>query len=138
MEAETTPVTCLDTSALIDAMRNQPEARRAVEEAAETGVVTTEVNVYELFVGAHRAGRMVASEVERIRRGLDEIEVLNLVRPASIRAAALTSALRSRGGAVGVLDVLVAAIALVHGVTRILTRDVADFRRIPGLHVETY
>ncbi len=138
MEEEAPPVTCLDTSVLIDAMRNRPEARTAIEAASEAGIVTTEVNVYELYVGAHRAGRMVEPEIRRMARGLDEIEILALVRPATIRAAALTSLLRSRGGTVGVLDVLIAAIALVHGVTRILTRDVADFRRIPGVRVDTY
>ncbi len=138
MEEETSQVTCLDTSVLIDAMRGQPEARRAVEAASEAGIATTEVNVYELYVGAHRAGLPSEPEIQRIRRGLDEIEVLPLGRPASFRAAALTSLLRSRGAEVGVLDVLIAAIGLAHGVTRILTRDVADFRRIPGIRVDAY
>lgn len=138
MEEKAPEVTCLDTSVLIDAMRDRSEARRAVEAAAEAGIATTEVNVYELYVGAHRTGRPAEPEIQRIGRGLDEIEVLPLVRLASFRAAALTSLLRSRGGDVGVLDVLIAAIALAHGVTRILTRDVADFHRIPGLRVDTY
>ena len=135
---EAPSVTCLDTSVLIDAMRNDAEARRAVEVAANDGIVTTEVNVYELYVGAHRDGRPAEREIRGIERGLNEVEVLPLVRPASVRAAALTSLLRSRGQEVGILDVLVAAIALAHGVTRILTRDVAEFRRIPGVRVETY
>lgn len=138
MEEETLQVTCLDTSVLIDAMRNRPEARQAVEAASESGIATTEVNVYELYVGAHRDGRPVEPEIRGMVQSLAEIEVLPLVRPASVRAAALTSLLRSRGHAVGTLDVLVAAIALVHGITRILTRDVADFRRIPGLRVDSY
>jgi len=138
MEEEALRVTCLDTSVLIDAMRGQPEARQAVEAASESGIATTEVNVYELYVGAHRDGRPVESEIRGIGRSLAEIEVLPLVRPASLRAAALTSLLRSRGQGVGTLDVLIAGIALVHGITRILTRDVADFRRIPGLRVDPY
>jgi len=138
MEEEAPAVTCLDTSVLIDAMRDRPEARRAVEAASESGIATTEVNVYELYVGAHRDGHLVQREIQGIERSLAEIEVLPLVRPASVRAAALTSLLRSRGQGVGTLDVLIAAIALVHGITRILTRDVADFRRIPGLRVDSY
>jgi predicted nucleic acid-binding protein len=138
MEEEAPPVTCLDTSVLIDAMRNEPKARRAVEAASESGIATTEVNVYELYVGAHRDGRPVEPEIRGIGRSLTEIEVLPFVRPASVRAAALTSLLRSRGQEVGTLDVLIAAITLVHGITRILTRNVADFRRIPGLRVDSY
>ena len=64
--------------------------------------------------------------------------ILPFIRGASVRAAALTSLLRSRGRAVGTLDLLIAAIALTHGVTRVLTRDERDFSRIPGIRVETY
>ncbi len=138
MEEEAARVTCLDTSVLIDAMRNDADARAAVEAAAEGGIVTTEVTVYELYVGAHHDGRPVERAIQGIERGLSEVEILPLVRPAAIRAASMTSLLRSRGSEVGTLDVLIAAIALVHGVTRVLTRDADDFSRIPGIRVETY
>ncbi len=138
MEEEASRVTCLDTAALIDAMRNEPRARAAVEAAADGGIVTTEVNVYELYAGAHREGRPVEPEIRAIERAIGEVEVLPFIRGASVRAAALTSLLRSRGRAVGTLDLLIAAIALTHGVTRVLTRDERDFSRIPGIRVETY
>lgn len=138
MEEEAPRVTCLDTSVLIDAMRNEPRARAAVEAAAADGIATTEVNVYELLVGAHREGRPVDRDLQGIARALTEIEVLPLVRPATIRAAALASLLRSQGREVGTLDLLIAAIALAHGVSRVLTQDTRDFGRIPGIHVETY
>ncbi len=138
MEEETSRVTCLDTSILIDAMRGDARARAAVEAAAEEGIVTTEVNVYELYVGAHREGRPMEEDLRGVERGLSEIEILPLVRPATIRAAAMTSLLRSRGREIGTLDILIAAIALAHGVTRVLTRDARDFGRIPGIRAETY
>lgn len=138
MEEEASRVTCLDTSVLIDAMRNDASARAALEAAAENGIVTTEVNVYELYVGAHREGRPMEQDLRGIERGLSEIEILPLVRPATLRAAAMTSLLRSQGREVGTLDVLIAAIALAHDVRKVLTRDVRDFGRIPGIQVETY
>jgi len=64
--------------------------------------------------------------------------VLPLNRRASIRGAEIASLLRSRGQDVGGLDVLIAAIAMSHGINTIVTEDADDFRRIPGLHVETY
>ena len=138
MEEETPRVTCLDTAVLIDAMRDDARARAAVQAAAEDGVVTTEVNVYELYVGAHREGRPMERDIRGIERALSEVEILPLIRPATMRAAALTSYLRSQGEEVGALDVIIAAIALTHGVTRVLTRDAGDFGRIPGISVETY
>jgi tRNA(fMet)-specific endonuclease VapC len=119
-------------------MRNDARARAAVETAAEGGIVTTEVNVYELYVGAHREGRPMEKDIRGIERALSEIEILPLVRPATIRAAAMTSLMRSQGREVGTLDTLIASIALAHGVTKVLTHDVRDFSRIPGIRVETY
>jgi len=131
-------VKCLDTSILIDAMKDRPGARRAVEAAAEGGVATTEINVFEVYVGAYREGRPIPREIQAIERGLGGIDVLPLTRSATLRAASLTSLLRSRGQKVGTLDVLVAGIAMAHDIDTILTSDDRHFGRIPGIRVETY
>ena len=129
---------CLDTSILIDAMKDRPGARRAVEAAAEGGVATTEINVFEVYVGAYREGRSIPREIQAIERGLGGIDVLPLTRSATLRAASLTSLLRSRGQEVGTLDVLVAGIAMAHDIDTIVTSDDRHFGRIPGIRVETY
>lgn len=129
---------CLDTSLLIDLTRDRPGATRAAEAAEAQGAVTTEVNAFELYVGAHRQGRPVEREMATVEQVLRRIDVLPLTRQASRRGAEIASALRSRGRQVGVLDVLIAAIALVHGVDTIVTENAEHFGRIPGLRVETY
>ena len=68
-------------------------------------------------------------------RGLD---LLPLTRAAALKGAAIVSLLRSQGQDIGALDVLIAAIALTHGVDTIVTKDAAHFRRVPGIRVETY
>ncbi|MEK6810639.1 MAG: type II toxin-antitoxin system VapC family toxin [Candidatus Thermoplasmatota archaeon] len=129
---------CLDRSVLIDLTRDLPSAVQAVGEALAGGAVTTEVNAFELYSGAHERGRQVPRDLAAVERILRRVDVLPLNRRASIRGAEIASLLRSRGQDVGGLDVLIAAIAMSHGINTIVTEDADDFRRIPGLHVETY
>ncbi len=129
---------CLDTSVLIDLMRRRPGAVDAVERALEDGAVTTELNAFELYAGAHDDGRPVDEAMVAIARVLRRMDVLPLSRQASLRAAAILSLLRSRGQDIGTLDTLIAAIALVHGIDTIVTDNADHFRRVPGLKVETY
>ena len=138
METGEEVMKCLDTSVLIDLTRDVPSAVRAVEEAIVGGAVTTEVNAFELYAGAHERGRPVPRDLDAVERVLRRIDILPLNRRASLRGAEIASLLRSRGQDIGGLDVLIAAIALSHGIEIIVTEDAADFRRIPGLHVETY
>lgn len=129
---------CLDTSVLIDITRGSSEAQEATEAAIAEGAVTTELNAFELFAGAHHRGLPVRREMEAAGIALRGLEILPLTRVASLKGAAIVSSLRSRGQDIGALDVLVAAIALTHGVDTIVTRDAAHFRRVPGFRVETY
>ncbi len=129
---------CLDTSVLIDLTREVAGAVRAVGEAVKGGAVTTELNAFELYSGAHAGGRPVPRDLDAAERVLRRIDVLPLDRRASLRGAEIASLLRSRGHDVGALDVLIAAIALSHGIDTVVTEDAADFRRIPGVRVETY
>ncbi len=129
---------CLDTPVLIDLTREVAGAVRAVGEAVQGGAVTTELNAFELYSGAHERGRPVLRDLDTVERVLRRIDVLPLDRRASLRGGEIASLLRSRGQDIGGLDVLIAAIALSHGIDTVVTEDAADFRRIPGLRVETY
>lgn len=129
---------CLDTSLLIDITRGGNEAQRAAEAASAEGAVTTELNAFELFTGAHHRGRPIPREMEAAGTALRGLDILPLTRAAALKGAAIVSLLRSRGRDIGALDVLIAAIALTHGVDTIVTKDATHFRRVPGLRVETY
>lgn len=129
---------CLDTSLLIDITRGHRGAQRAAETALLEGAVTTELNAFELFAGAHHQGRPIPREMRAAATALRGLDLLPLTRAAALKGAAIVSLLRSQGQDIGALDVLIAAIALTHGVDTIVTKDAAHFRRVPGLRVETY
>lgn len=106
-------------------------------EAAGEPPATTEVNAFELFAGAHRAGRPDPVKLAQVQRLLSRLDVLILDRGGAVRAAELASRVQATGRTIGVLGILVAGIALASGYDTIVTRD-QDFRRIPGMKVETY
>jgi tRNA(fMet)-specific endonuclease VapC len=62
-----------------------------------------------------------------------EIEVLEF----SEKAATEFQGLRKSASRVGTLDLKIAAIALANG-AKLLSRNLADFRRIPNLEVEDW
>ena len=65
------------------------------------------------------------------------IPSLPLTRPIANRAAHLRSDLAAAGTPIGVYDLLVAATALEHGAT-LVTNNVREFARVPGLVVEDW
>ena len=130
----------LDTTFLVDILRNIPvaiEKLRGLEAAGP--LVTTEVVAYELYLGIQHIGRKRReAEAARIEETLAQTDVLPFDRPSAIRAAELSAELRRRGHTIGILDLLIASTALAHGGEALVTRDAADFQRVPGILVETY
>ena len=61
-------------------------------------------------------------------------QMLPLTAPIAVRAAAIYADLQLRGGLIGDADILIAAMALEHGLA-IATGNIAHFERIPGLQV---
>jgi len=131
---------CLDSAFLVDILRNIPAAIEKLRELeAEGPLFTTEVVAYELYHGIQHLGRKRRdAEAARIEEVLAQTDVLPFDRPSAIRAAELSGELRRRGQTVGLVDLLIASTALAHGSEALVTRDAADFRRVPGIRVETY
>lgn len=129
----------LDTAFLVDVLRRREDARRAIaamEGAGERGT-TTEVNAFELILGAYHRGRLDPKRLAAVETILSRVDVLPLDRNGASRAADLLAKLRAEGKDLGLLDALIAGIALASGCETIVTRD-EGFRRVPGLHVQSY
>lgn len=129
----------LDTTFLVDVLRRREAASRLIlsmEAAGETSA-TTEVNAFELLLGAYRRGRLDRERLKAVEKILTRLEVLPLERSGAARAAEVLSKLRAEGKDIGLLDALVAGIALATGYDTVITRD-EEFRRVPGLRTQTY
>ena len=129
----------IDTHWVIQHLADVPEAHRLLERLAPEGIAISVVTYMEAFEGLAREADPDAA-LARFRALVDTLPVLPLSIDVAERCARLRAALRARGRRVNqrALDLLIAATALEHGLT-LVTRDVADYRDIPGLrlHQET-
>jgi tRNA(fMet)-specific endonuclease VapC len=123
----------IDTSVLIDLERGRVDLESVASLApASISVITTS----ELLHGTHRA---VDARTRERRRGfveqvLDAFEPLPITSAVARTHASIWAAVTSAGTPVDTHDLWIAATALVHGLT-VVTENVRDFSRVPGLDV---
>lgn len=130
------PVYLLDTNILSDLVRN-PQGQIAVRIAkeGEQVICTSIVVAAELRYGANKSDS--ASLARRIDMILSAVEILPLEPPADHRYAQLRHHLSRLGTPIGPNDLLIAAHALAKDLT-VVTANVGEFSRIPGLKVENW
>lgn len=141
--AQTPLMACLDTAILIDAAGRggnqlRARAREKLARLVDEGEVltTTRFTVAELWVGIERAEDREA-EIQAVGRMLRPLIVLDFDEISARVFGRVTARLQAQGTPRGDMDVLIAAVALVHG-ERIVTRNRRHFEAIPGLVVESY
>ena len=126
----------LDTNVLSDLVRNPagPAARR-IAQAGQDRVATSVIVAAELRYGATRKGS--ARLTERVDALLAEIAVLPFAPPTDAAYARIRAALEAAGTPIGGNDLLIAAQALSRGRV-VVTANVREFGRVPGLMVENW
>ena len=127
----------LDTSFLIDLIRQKPEAMVKINVLIEAGIplATTTINILELYRGAFLSAslRDNMQEVQAIQNALIDLTIDDDTYEAF---GALSADLRREGNSIGEFDELIASITLCNdGI--IITRD-RHFLQVPGLKVEMY
>ena len=129
----------IDASILIEAERGrldlEPHVTRHGEEEAFLSVVTAS----ELLHGVHRAARPdVRARRSAFVEGILERFPLLSVDLACARAhAQLWAEMRQAGTLIGAHNLWLAATCVAHGLT-IVTANVREFARVPGLDLEVW
>lgn len=129
-----------DTSFLIDLLREQRRnlsgpAHRKLEAMGESPVRISVFVICELEVGV--ALSRVPEETKRVHLLCQHFEVVYPDgRFATVYGTTLAE-IRRRGQSVSTMDLLVATVTLVENDT-LITRNLKDFQKIPGLQVESY
>jgi predicted nucleic acid-binding protein len=118
----------LDTTVLIDILRNRKDRRRLVFGLANRGdhLTTSAINVGEVY------GGMVASEEQVTEALLSNLEIYPVTAQLAKNAGLLQFAWARKGRTLGLADTLVAATALEYGLT-VMTDNRRDFP-MEGLH----
>ncbi len=126
----------LDTNVLSHLIRHPrgPVAQRLAA-TGDVQVFTSIIVACELRFGACKKGSAVLTE--RVDRLLESIEVAPLEIGVDRIYADIRQALEASGQLIGANDLIIAAHALEQEAT-IITDNVAEFQRVPGLRIENW
>ncbi len=128
----------LDTTFIIHFLKNKQATIEKMRDFSSP-LYTTRLNVFEVLVGIHRKGQdQVETALSAFNMFLEGISILELDQKSTEIGARIYAELDKNGETVQHKDVLIAAIALANGETSIITQNVKDFAKIPGIKVEGY
>lgn len=126
----------LDTNVVSHIVRRPHSAlARRIASLRQDSFAVSIIVAAELRYGAERKGsRRLARQLEAV---LSAIQVLPLDVPADQHYGAIRTELESAGQPIGQNDLLIAAHARALGAT-LVTNNLREFHRIPGLDVEDW
>jgi len=127
----------LDSDICIYAINdNPPEVRRRLEGFTFSVTIVSAIVAAELFAGAAKSARRAKNEMV-LRQFLSRATVLDWPTEAAALYGEIRATLERRGKLIGLFDMLIAAHALARDAT-LITSNVAEFRRVEGLRVESW
>jgi tRNA(fMet)-specific endonuclease VapC len=126
----------LDTNTVAYFFRGEGRIATRLLRASPGEVAIPAIAAYELRLGLARLGN-AARRIEQLEQFLATIRVLPFDDATARVAAAIRVDLERAGQPIGPLDVLIAATAL-HSAGTLVTRNVSEFGRVPGLRVENW
>jgi tRNA(fMet)-specific endonuclease VapC len=130
-------VRCLDTDLLIAILRGKPEAQnKVVELDEEDRAATTAVNVFEVFLGAHRSARK-SENAKEASKLFERLEIIPLDFASSRKAGEISAKLIAKGETIDYRDAMIAGIAIENDLA-LVTRNLSHFERIKGLKLEKW
>lgn len=123
---------CVDTSCIIDFLKNEKEAVNIIDKHKDE-LVTTDINVFEVFMGIYTK-KDYEKEEEVARAFFGSIKILGIGGWGE-KAAEILSHLIKNGEIVEENDCFIVSIMLLNGCNKILTRNKKHFSRIKGIEV---
>lgn len=127
----------LDTNICIYLIREHPPSvleRFASHAVGDIGISV--MTLAELEYGVSRSSRPARNR-EALDQFITPLEVVPFDRQATAAYGRLRTILEKRGQSIGSMDLLIAAHALSLDV-RLITRNVREFGRVPGLRIEDW
>ena len=127
----------LDTNACIDIIKDYPSSLRerfASHAVGDIGISI--VTLAELEYGVSKSSRPARNR-EALDQFVSPLEVAPFDRQATAVYGKLRAALEKKGQSIGSLDLLIAAHAVRLDV-RLVTHNVREFGRVPGLRIEDW
>jgi tRNA(fMet)-specific endonuclease VapC len=129
----------LDTNACIALLNGRPPAvRQRLHDVLESGehVVVSSIAVFELWYGVAKSTRVDAN-TERLALFLGQFDTVSFAAEDAHVAGVIRARLEQSGTPIGAYDTLIAGQAVRHGMI-LVTANLAEFKRVPGLHHENW
>lgn len=127
----------LDTNICIYIIKQQPKSvveRFATFSVGDVGISV--ITLAELEYGASKSSQPARNR-EALEQFISPLETAVFERQATIVYGKIRALLEKRGRPIGSMDLLIAAHALSLDV-RLVTNNVKEFKRVPGLQVENW
>ena len=126
----------LDTNACIAVMRKHPAVVQRLSAQQPKDCAVSTVTSFALYTGVEKC---VAPATERAKVDLllATVRVLPFDSTAAQEAARIRAVLESQGNPIGPYDVLLAGVAVANGL-KMVSANVGEFQRVPGLSVENW
>ncbi len=126
----------LDTNTLIYMFRGVGDVRRRMDETPDADMHLCAINLFELEFGFAkstdpRAQRTLLDQL------LQRLDVLPVDAAAAEAAGRIKASLQKAGTPIGPYDLLIAGIAMANNLV-VVTRNVGEFARVPGLRTENW
>ena len=127
----------LDTSVCIPLINRTDKrlAERLLDEAPSSVILCSVVKA-ELYFGA-RNSMKVAENLERVDRFCGVFESLPFDDAAAVHYGSVRAQLKREGRPIGANDLMIASIALAAN-AELVTRNLEEFQRVPGLDVSSW
>ena len=127
----------LDTSVCIPLINRTEKrlAERLLDEAPSSVILCSVVKA-ELYFGA-RNSMKVAENLERVDRFCGVFESLPFDDAAAVHYGSVRAQLKREGRPIGTNDLMIASIALAAN-AELVTRNLEEFQRVPGLDVSSW
>ena len=127
---------CLDSSFVIDLFRRDSLAVDYLNKLEATGKITiASPAIFELISPANL--NQNKKEKENLISFISSIEVLDFNKESAILAGEIESNLILAGETIGIVDIMIGAIAK-HNNETLITRNKKHFEKIPGLKIISY
>lgn len=130
--------TLIDTSVLIEAERGRLDLSQHIS-LTSTDYFLSVITASELLHGLHRAAGSAASARRRkfIEESLERFPVLDIDLDTAREHSRIWADLAKAGKIIGMNDLWIAATCVCHDL-KLVTYNVREFKRIPGLEVEVW
>jgi tRNA(fMet)-specific endonuclease VapC len=126
----------LDTNIVIYVIKRRPIEVLALFNEHAGRMAMSAITLSELYHGAEKSAK-VSQNLEVIEEFSSLLEVLPYTAKASAHYGSIRSTLEKAGQPIGVNDLHIAAHARSEGLV-VVTNNVSEFARVPGLMVENW